>query len=333
MNVGDALLLSTTGSVLPQELMATLQSSLPTLRSARGFLSAKLWGRISGTEADCLIAMGEEHMGKMEYFYRCAARRHGHVMPVRAGRSASAVTAAWLLCRGARGTVPVASYAIGTEPQALCAAEACRSPSPGDAPPGDALTPLSTARLSRVPRSTDGASWMLLEPPTEGAAQLCALLPAGTPFTGVPSSTLTMLTAPEDPLPESARLFFLVQTVQAECALCPAASRAPGSVRPNPHFSGISQEAAMDLSSYVLLGCKAPSSALSDSATDALATADSVVPTGSLSCSYDEASKTVVVRNLSWLGFYAYVQPGTPTYGYCYFGNGLKNPDTAFMLH
>ena len=56
------------------------------------------------------------------------------------------------------------------------------------------------------------------------------------------------------------------------------------------------------------------------------------VPTGCWSFKLSGTGGAVVLSNLLWPGFTGYASLGSASYGYCYFGNGLKNADIAFML-
>ena len=40
----------------------------------------------------------------------------------------------------------------------------------------------------------------------------------------------------------------------------------------------------------------------------------------------------ITLRNLQWPGFVAYHRANTDVYGWCYFGNGLKNSDLPFLV-
>jgi hypothetical protein len=178
---------------------------------------------------------------------------------------------------------------------------------------------------------------------------LCAKLPAGLPFTGDISHTIT-LEAPEpaegeepaEPptVTEDTRLAVAVDTIEMECALAPTgalvASLVDGHLKANPNYKGIDLAAAKSLSSYVFVNCPTPTSLLAGvvpaDPLSSLVSAKSVVPTGSLCTRYDEATGAVHVRSLLWPGHVAFVKPGSPVHGYCYFGNAMKNMDIAFML-
>jgi hypothetical protein len=178
---------------------------------------------------------------------------------------------------------------------------------------------------------------------------LCAKLPAGLPFTGDISHTI-MLEAPEpaegeepaEPptVTEEVRLAVAVDTIEMECALAPAgalvASPLGGHLKANSNYTGPDLTAAKSLSSYVFVNCQTPTALLAGVAPvdplSGLASAESAVPAGSLCTRFDEATGAVQVRSLLWPGHVAFVKPGTPVHGYCYFGNAMKNTDIAFML-
>lgn len=198
-------------------------------------------------------------------------------------------------------------------------------------------------------RSLDAVTWAQLPELTAETKALCAKLPAGLPFTGDISHAIT-LEAPEPaedeepPEPptvtEEVRLAVAVETIEMECALAPTgaliSSLADGHLKANPNYKGIDLTAAKSLSSYVFINCQTPTSVLAGVAPadrlSSLASAESAVPAGSLCTRYDEATGAVQVRSLLWPGHVAFVKPGTPVHGYCYFGNAVKNTDIAFML-
>lgn len=42
--------------------------------------------------------------------------------------------------------------------------------------------------------------------------------------------------------------------------------------------------------------------------------------------------KKVTVRNLVWPGYMTYHKTNTNVFGFCYFGDGLKNNDLPFLV-
>src|SRR6056297_3294011 len=104
---------------------------------------------------------------------------------------------------------------------------------------------------------------------------LCAKLPAGLPFSGDISHTIT-LEAPEpaeDEEPaepptvtEEMRLAVAVYTIEMECALVPTGalvwSPVCGHLKANPNYKGPDLTAAKSLSSYVFVNCQTPTSLL-----------------------------------------------------------------------
>ena len=53
---------------------------------------------------------------------------------------------------------------------------------------------------------------------------------------------------------------------------------------------------------------------------------------GSWSVQLDSTRKISNVRSLLWPGYYAVHQSNSNIYGSCYFGNGQKNSELAFMI-
>jgi len=56
------------------------------------------------------------------------------------------------------------------------------------------------------------------------------------------------------------------------------------------------------------------------------------IPTGCWSFQLSTTGGAMLLKQHLWPGFVGYAQMGGPSWGYCYFGNGLKNQDIAFML-
>lgn len=196
----------------------------------------------------------------------------------------------------------------------------------------------------------DGVSWGMLPTPTDEDMAKFAKLPAGLMLTGDASTIYTLpLDAPpegeeppEDPvaptLDELTRLAMIVLMIDTDCAMAPKGSlamRASGAVVPSPTFVGLSAAAALDVGSYVFINKPKPKDVLTpaaEMASDFLLPASSIVPKGALVARTDDSNDCVIVRSLLWPGFTAMTKPGTPSWGYCYFGSGMKNADIAFML-
>lgn len=196
----------------------------------------------------------------------------------------------------------------------------------------------------------DGVTWSQLPVVTEEIkANVAKVTTYGMMLTGDISAKLTY--APEVPEgeepPEEAaaievteleRLAVMVSTIESECAMCPAAAvmkKADHTVVGAPTFMGLSNEAASALESYVFLNKPKPvdvnASALKQS-TDFLTSCAEMVPKGALTKTFDCSNNVVQWRSLLYPGFISYSVVGMPVHGYCYFGNGLKNTDIAFML-
>jgi len=139
-------------------------------------------------------------------------------------------------------------------------------------------------------------------------------------------------------VPEIDRVAVMVETIDTECAMCPAAAlmkKADHSVVKSPTFAGLKWNDAMSTSSFVFMNQPKPTDVLASAlqaSTDFLKSCDTIVPKGALVSKFDEATTTVTWRSLLYPGFMAYTVPGSNSYGYCYFGTGLKNADIAFML-
>ena len=200
-------------------------------------------------------------------------------------------------------------------------------------------------------RSQDGVSWAQLPAVTEDMMIDCGKLEANKQLSGDISKEYEL---PAEPLPEDAeegaeppepkkvtelqRLAVMVTTIDSECAMLPAASlmkKPDGSVVTSPTYTGLDYGKATTLKSYALVQKPKAVSVNADAvtaATDFLASADEVMPSGALVCKFDEALNMVTWRSLLYPGFLAYSIVGGPMQGYCYFGTGEKNADIAFML-
>merc|ERR1719198_355397 len=98
---------------------------------------------------------------------------------------------------------------------------------------------------------------------------------------------------------------------------------------------GLDLTSASSLDAFVMLNKTKPVSVLVpalEKSLDSLASAESVVPSGSLCVRHDESIGCVQVRSLLWPGATAFCWPGSAFWGYAYFGTGEKNGDIAFML-
>ena len=74
---------------------------------------------------------------------------------------------------------------------------------------------------------------------------------------------------------------------------------------------------------------------LGDSASpshDIFETLEEDLPNGCWSFKLSSTGTAMVLSNLLWPGSVAYSSLSSSACGYCYFGDGLKNQDIAFML-
>jgi len=198
----------------------------------------------------------------------------------------------------------------------------------------------------------DGVSWSQLPGVTPEMSESVAKVSShGLQLSGDISTSLEI---PADPIPEGAeppeepeepkfvteieRVAVMVETIESECAMCPAGAlmkKADHSVVDSPTYGGLSYGKAISTASYVFMNVPKSVSVLSDAlsaSTDFLQSCSDIVPSGALTCKFDEATNVVTWRSLLYPGFMAYAPVGSTAFGYCYFGDGLKNMDIAFML-
>ena len=125
-----------------------------------------------------------------------------------------------------------------------------------------------------------------------------------------------------------------------ECALAPKGALAltpTGGVMPSGAFTGLTPEASEELSSWTLINMPKSKDLLATALTNAsdfLMSADSMnVPKGCLVVAGPmmEGGATIV-KNLYYPGFVAFCVAGTPSWGYLYKGDGIKNGDLVHML-
>jgi len=146
----------------------------------------------------------------------------------------------------------------------------------------------------------------------------------------------------EEPEPkkvtEIERLAVIVDKIDSECAMCPAGAllkKADHTIVDSPTYGGLTYGKALSPASYVFMNQLKEPSVLTDALTassDFLKSCSDIVPSGALTCKFDEATNTVTWRSLLYPGFMAYAAVGSTAFGYCYFGDGLPNTDIAFML-
>jgi len=199
---------------------------------------------------------------------------------------------------------------------------------------------------------TDGVSWAQLPAVTdEMIADVASVTTHGLLLSGDIS---TQIQLPVPPLPEGAeppeeepepkfvteldRVAVMVATIDKDCAMCPAVAlikKADGTITDSPTFAGLSFEKATAVSAYVLMNQPKEVSVNADAltaSTDFLTSCADIVPAGSLTCKFDEATSIATWRSLLYPGFMAYSVVGSAVCGYAYVGSGLANPDIAFML-
>lgn len=194
-------------------------------------------------------------------------------------------------------------------------------------------------------RSQDCVSWAQLPLVTDALVADCAKVPAGTLFSGDAAKEYDVTDTPpegEEPveraITEIERLACVVSEIDTQCAMLPKEKlmkKPGGNVVDSPTYAGLDYAKSMTPKSFVFVNKPKAPSVTADAvtaATDFLVSCDDVVPAGSIVAKYDEAVSSVTMRSLLYPGFLAYTFVGAPMAGYCYFGDGMKNGDIAFML-
>lgn len=182
-------------------------------------------------------------------------------------------------------------------------------------------------------RSSDGVSWAQMVEPDADTVAVCAKIPANAALTGDAAFQYTVTKeVPEGEEPpeneedlvakptEDVRVACMVKEIDAAIAMVPVGAITPdpklGVPVDNTTFGGLSQPAALALTSWELLNGTSTSHQL----------------VGSLKSKYIPSHELAVLRSLLWPGFAAYAAPNSSKWGYCYVGDGQKNADIAFCL-
>jgi radial spoke head protein 9 len=133
-----------------------------------------------------------------------------------------------------------------------------------------------------------------------------------------------------------------VQEVDDSCAVAPKGALildARHRVVPSPSYKGLPAELALDVKSYV--HWRAPRQADKKRAletkgltqtTDFLDPIDQDEPKGCWSPIFEPSACMATLRHQVYSGLVAFSSLTGPSYGYVYFGNGIRNDDIAFML-
>ena len=102
---------------------------------------------------------------------------------------------------------------------------------------------------------------------------------------------------------------------------------------------GLSSDQAMDLKSYVHWRQPKQADKIKvretkglTQTTDFLDTIHADEPAGCWSTIFEPSACLATLRSNVWPGFVGFASLSGPSYGYVYFGNGVKNSDIAFML-
>jgi len=215
--------------------------------------------------------------------------------------------------------------------------------------------------------STDGVKWDKMDAIDDATSARCAALTK--PFAG-DASTVSVVTERAGPAPgpeegeeapaeaeddgepapegytkvkvtEAMRLAYSVAAIDSSCATIPKGAMimdANENVAPNRSFAGVDGGSATDPAAFAHFRPVAnPKSIVklgdaADPASDVFESLADDVPTGCWSFKLSGTGGAVVLSNLLWPGFTGYASLGSASHGYCYFGNGLKNADIAFML-
>lgn len=195
-------------------------------------------------------------------------------------------------------------------------------------------------------KSTDGVVWTTLAEVDEEMMNKCAAV--NDLFTGDLGKVSGAAEGGEegevsaDAVTEEKRLATLVNKIDEACAVAPKGALlldARHRVVPSPSFRGVAAEAALDVKQYV--HWRAPTQFEKKRAfetkgltqtTDFLDTIEGDQPTGCWSPIFEPSACLATLRNNVYPGFVAFASMSNASYGYVYFGNGVRNDDIAFML-
>lgn len=151
-----------------------------------------------------------------------------------------------------------------------------------------------------------------------------------------------VIKVPKKNFTELDRLSFVVRAIEIDCAALPigAVKLSPThELRYDDSFGGLSITEANQLSNYQHFR-----SPLTEEKKEYIARGDATFkrdfldplekdfPTGSWSVQTDSSKTQVTVRSLLWPGYLTYHRANSNTFGYCYFGSGIKNSDLPFII-
>lgn len=196
-------------------------------------------------------------------------------------------------------------------------------------------------------KSLDGLEWTTLVEIDDAMAAKCAVI--NELFTGDLGKIYGAAEGgeeggevPPDAVTEERRLAAFVAAVDDSCAVAPKGALildARHRVVPSPSYKGLPAELALDVKSYV--HWRAPRQADKKRAfetkgltqtTDFLDPIDQDEPKGCWSPIFEPAACMATLRHQVYSGLVAFSSLTGPSYGYVYFGNGIRNDDIAFML-
>lgn len=191
-------------------------------------------------------------------------------------------------------------------------------------------------------KSTDAVVWTTLADVDDAVAAKCAGI--NELFTGDLGKVAGAEgeEAAADGITEEMRLAAFVASVDDSCAVAPKGALlldARHRVVQSPSFQGLTADQATDLNSFV--HWRAPkqpekikvreTKGLTQTS-DFLDTITADEPAGCWSTIFEPSACCATLRSNIYPGLVAYASLSGPTYGYVYFGSGLKNNDIAFML-
>jgi len=138
------------------------------------------------------------------------------------------------------------------------------------------------------------------------------------------------------------RLAYIIRAIDIDCAALPvgALKLSPThELRYNDTFKGLSIAEASDLNNYQHF--RPP---LTEEKKEFITRGDAIfqlnfldpldkdLPRGCWSIHADSSKTQVTVRSLLWQGYLTFHRANSNIYGFCYFGNGIKNSDLPFLI-
>jgi len=141
---------------------------------------------------------------------------------------------------------------------------------------------------------------------------------------------------------EADRLAYVIRAIEIECAVVPIGSlklTPKHNLIYNKRFEGLDIQHALNLNNWMhhrqpLYQEKKKEMEKAEAIfkKDLLDDLEYDLPKGCWTVQSDLSQQLVTIRNLKWHGFIGYHRVKTHDFGYCYFGNGIKNVELSLLI-